>query len=73
MSLVDEIIVDFRAGDRLLLCSDGVSRSIDPTLEADDAEGIDQFAERLLSTALRLDGSDNATLVVVQLAPGGHQ
>ncbi len=54
-------------GDRILLCSDGISRSLDPrdftTLPAD----MDAAADRLLANALQRDGSDNATLVLIAI------
>jgi serine/threonine protein phosphatase Stp1 len=53
--------------DRLLLCSDGFSRS----LRDDDFRHKDGSpeagVERLLANALRRDGSDNATLILVEL------
>jgi serine/threonine protein phosphatase PrpC len=53
-------------GDRLLLCSDGLSRSFQP----DDAVDGDteQLCDRLLGNALRRDGTDNVSLVVVEIA-----
>lgn len=51
--------------DILLLCSDGLSRS----LRADTAKSAETrgaaLADQLLETALHLDGSDNITVVVV--------
>jgi serine/threonine protein phosphatase PrpC len=64
---VEEVVVDFQPGDRLLLCSDGVSRSLDEADVAGGEQAIDRFADGVLRTALRRDGSDNATLVAVQL------
>jgi serine/threonine protein phosphatase PrpC len=64
---VEEVVVDFQPGDRLLLCSDGVSRSLDEADVAGGEQTIDRFADGVLRTALRRDGSDNATLVAVQL------
>ena len=53
--------------DRILLCSDGFSHS----LREDDFRHRDVSPEasvdRLLANALRRDGSDNATLIVVEL------
>jgi serine/threonine protein phosphatase PrpC len=64
----DHIVVDIHPGDRLLLCSDGVSRSLDQTAVASDRQAINEFADQVLSTALRRDGSDNATLVAIQVS-----
>jgi serine/threonine protein phosphatase PrpC len=53
--------------DRILLCSDGFSRS----LRGDDFRHKDDLpegaADRLLANALRRDGSDNATLILVEI------
>ena len=55
---------DLAPGDLLLLCSDGLSRSLDPR---DFAPGLalDTQADRLLRHALQRDGSDNASLVLI--------
>lgn len=51
-------------GDLLLLCSDGVSRSLgDRDFLA--AGSLDERADRLLANALQRDGSDNASLLLV--------
>lgn len=55
-----------QAGDRLLLCSDGLSRSLcDRDVHSD--EPLDALADRLLTNALQRDGSDNISLVVIEL------
>lgn len=64
---VDWVTVELRKGDRLLLCSDGLSRS----LRGDDggqASPIERAADALLAGALRRDGSDNISLVIVEPA-----
>lgn len=55
---------DLVPGDLVLLCSDGLSRSLGPR---DFTPGIDLGvqADRLLMNALQRDGSDNASLVLV--------
>jgi serine/threonine protein phosphatase PrpC len=55
---------DLVAGDLILLCSDGLSRSLGPR---DFAPGLDLSTQgdRLLMNALQRDGSDNASLVLV--------
>jgi serine/threonine-protein phosphatase Stp1 len=65
--VADQVVVDVRPGDRLLLCSDGVSRSLDASAAANGRQAIGQFADDVLNTALRRDGSDNATLVAIQV------
>lgn len=58
--------VDVRSGDLFLLCSDGLSRSLDlSVLNAD--ERLELLADRLLATALARDGSDNISLVLVRI------
>ena len=63
--VVDSVRVTLLPGDRLLLCSDGVSRSIDPRDFTTMPAATDASADRLLGNALQRDGSDNATLVVI--------
>jgi protein phosphatase len=62
-----------RAGDRLLLCSDGLSDVVD-----DDAIGAalripDRVvaAERLVAMALAAAGRDNVSVVVADVVPRG--
>ncbi|MES2421133.1 MAG: protein phosphatase 2C domain-containing protein [Pseudomonadota bacterium] len=62
---VDSVAVTLAPGDRLLLCSDGVSRSIDPRDFVTMPEAIGDIADRFLANALQRDGGDNTTLVVV--------
>jgi serine/threonine protein phosphatase PrpC len=51
--------------DRLLLCSDGVSRSLTTRDFTSMPTSIGSMADRLLANALQRDGSDNATLIVI--------
>lgn len=62
---IDTVRVGLVPGDRLLLCSDGVSRSLIP---ADLAvrQPIETLADRLLAAALDRDGTDNASLVLIE-------
>ena len=55
-------------GDRLLLCSDGVSRSIYPRDFVTMPHAPGDIADRFLANALQRDGGDNATLVVVAVS-----
>jgi serine/threonine protein phosphatase PrpC len=56
-------------GDRLLLCSDGLSRSLQPgeILRGD----INQLCDQLLAASLGRDGSDNVSLVLVEQTVAG--
>lgn len=61
---IDREAVELEPGDAVLLCSDGLSRSLDPRDFVAGA-GPDELADRLLMNALRRDGSDNASLVLL--------
>lgn len=50
--------------DMVLLCSDGLHRSLDPR-DVTAGAGLETLADRLLTNALQRDGSDNASLVLV--------
>jgi serine/threonine protein phosphatase PrpC len=52
------------AGERLLLCSDGLSRSLDEQAVPAAAD-IERLADTLIAQALVRDGADNASLVIV--------
>lgn len=55
------------ANDLLLLCSDGLSRSLRDDAAPSGLETDDALADRLLDTALVRDGSDNISLVAVRV------
>jgi serine/threonine protein phosphatase PrpC len=56
-------------GDRLLLCSDGLSRSLQSgELFRGD---IDQLCDQLLAASLGRDGSDNISLILVEQTVAG--
>ena len=57
------VSVRLNPGDRLLLCSDGLSRSLLPADSTDDA--IELLADRMIANALARDGSDNVSLALV--------
>lgn len=61
---VEQVAVTVQLGDRLLLCSDGLSRSLCDRDVARD-EGVEEMADRLLTNALQRDGSDNISLVLI--------
>ena len=58
------VSLNLMPGDRLLLCSDGLSRSLQTSeqLHGD----IDQLCDQLLATSLGRDGSDNISLVLIE-------
>ena len=63
---------DFVAGDRLLLCSDGLTDMVDdPGIAAIlDADGpLEDVAEALQRAALAAGGHDNVTTVLVEVRP----
>ena len=62
-------IRESRAGDRYLLCSDGLSDVVsDETLATTLREGsTDEAADRLIELALRSGGPDNVTVVVADV------
>jgi len=57
-----------RPDDRVLLCSDGLSRTFDGTTKCDRAH-IEELADRLMADALSSDGSDNLSLVLIEFSP----
>lgn len=64
--------IDAKPGDRLLLCSDGLSDPVTAdTIETTLREGTpEQAATRLIDLALRSGGPDNVTVVVADVLAG---
>jgi PPM family protein phosphatase len=65
----DVRLYDWQAGDRLLLCSDGLSGLVEPkqllaTMKEPGA-ALERQAERLIELALEAGGDDNVTVVLV--------
>ncbi|MBE1529712.1 serine/threonine protein phosphatase PrpC [Sphingopyxis sp. OAS728] len=60
---IDHAALPVLPGDIILLCSDGVSRSLGERPVA--AQPIELLAQHILDEALVLDGSDNASLVLI--------
>ena len=66
-------MVDVQAGDRLLLCSDGLSDPVTAeTIGVALGQGtVQNAADRLIELALRSGGPDNVTVVVAEVVGGG--
>jgi serine/threonine protein phosphatase PrpC len=70
---VDEVIVDLERGDRLLICSDGLTGMVDDESIAEllsresDPQGA---AEALVRAANEAGGVDNTTVIVIALEDG---
>jgi serine/threonine protein phosphatase PrpC len=70
---VDTAVVPVQAGDRFLLCSDGLSDMISEAkigeLLADAPGDPEKPARHLVSAALDAGGADNVTVIVVDIKP----
>ena len=68
---VDTAILPIEAGDRILLCSDGLSDMVSETgiseILAESQDDPERAARVLLSAALDAGGNDNITIVVVDV------
>ena len=68
---VDTAVLPVEAGDRILLCSDGLSDMVPESriseILADSPGDPETTAQRLLSAALDAGGTDNVTVVVIDL------
>jgi len=73
----DVFVERLASGDRLVLCSDGLTRHVDPTeIAAALAAGagtLDQAAERLVALANTRGGEDNVTVVLYAAAGPGQR
>jgi len=69
LARIDEFEVDLRAGDVLLLCSDGLSGAVPPEAirKALGRADPDDAAARLIAEARKHGGPDNITAVVLRL------
>lgn len=65
--------IDGEAGDRYLLCSDGLTDMVndDVIAEAMQSDSIEDAADRLVSLALAGGGHDNVTVVIGELVESG--
>jgi protein phosphatase len=72
---IDLRIADLRAGDVLLLCSDGVSDELSPgALTAILRDRVDpaEAAREIAGAAIDAGGRDNVTALVVRVEPGAQ-
>ncbi|GBF71923.1 hypothetical protein PA598K_00149 [Paenibacillus sp. 598K] len=74
---VDLLKIDWRPGDVLLMCSDGLSNMVDDarileTIQMPDLD-LDAKAARLVELALEAGGDDNITVVLLQSHAGRAQ
>lgn len=60
---IDRVATSVLPGDHILLCSDGVSRTLGDCLAQNGP--IDKLAQTILDEALTQDGTDNASVVLV--------
>ena len=63
--IIDHITFPVLPGDRILLCSDGISRSLRSRLT--DVPSTALLAQQLLDQAMVRDGSDNASLILIDI------
>lgn len=66
---VDEFTVEFRSGDVVLLCSDGLSGPVPAAAiaRAMSLDDVDAATRELVDAALRQGGPDNVTVVLLRL------
>jgi serine/threonine protein phosphatase PrpC len=64
--LLEKVKVPFYPGDMILLCSDGLSRSLVARDLTTPSPTLAYAADRLLGNALRRDGTDNATFILIE-------
>ncbi|MBV9454773.1 MAG: Stp1/IreP family PP2C-type Ser/Thr phosphatase [Rubrobacter sp.] len=71
---VDTTVLPIRSGDRFILCSDGLSDMVAETRMLDlltfSLESPEKAAQALVSSALEAGGTDNVTVVVVDVKEG---
>lgn len=60
--VIDRVRVALRDGDSILLCSDGLSRTLGA--EVPRASSLQDLANLLIDQAISRDGTDNASLVI---------
>ncbi|MGB7372259.1 PP2C family protein-serine/threonine phosphatase, partial [Erythrobacter sp.] len=65
--LIESRTLDIASGDRVLLCSDGLSRSLSER-DVSGAIALEALADRMMTSALQRDGGDNVSLVLIEFA-----
>ena len=73
---VDLMSLNLQDGDRLLLCSDGLTTMLENPAVSDvlaDESDPQAAAERLIAAANEAGGEDNITAIVVDVAPGDER
>lgn len=70
-SAPDIIPVDLQAGDRVLLCSDGLSDYVPEHVIAEILQGrdLEAVADELIDTSFRAGTRDNVTVIVADVVP----
>jgi serine/threonine protein phosphatase PrpC len=70
---LDKVTDQLRPGERILLCSDGLSKSVPREVIAAVLAEVDEDpAARLIATAVALQTNDNVTAVVIELRETGE-
>jgi len=68
---VDEVTLDLTKGDRILVCSDGLTTMLDDTriaVHLRHSESVSEAAWALIEAANAAGGLDNTTVVVIDIA-----
>jgi protein phosphatase len=62
--------LELRAGDRFLLCTDGLSGELEPSMIAELLAGgsVGEAADALIAAAFTAGSRDNITVIVVEVA-----
>ena len=62
---IETISFELQVGETLMLCSDGLSRTLD-VQSASSARDLNLLADELMANALDRDGTDNLSVVIVE-------
>ncbi|EAW33713.1 PP2C family serine/threonine-protein phosphatase [Lyngbya sp. PCC 8106] len=72
LSFVEIEPIEVEVGDRLLLCSDGLTEELDDEVITNQlklAQSCEQIANILVKEAKQLEGKDNITVIVISVEP----